>query len=239
MPTSPGVEAAAGAVVNGKFYVMGGDDFTNGLNTTFIYDIASNTWTTGAMLPDSRTNTCATVYNGLIYVYGGVILPGFTTTDTLLSYDPVANSWTNLGSAGTARAWQLWRNRTVRHRPTGDRRWRGLDWCLYHRYPCLRHHRRYVQRGPGPDRQPRRTSAGHAARWPGAGRRRLRHGEHHRQHSRTALHPMPQCNAYGNCDSYCHCDSHCHSNSYSNDDAEANAHSKAASNTCASAVIAG
>jgi len=43
MPTSPGVEAAAGAVVNGKFYVIGGDDFNNGLNTNFIYDIASNT----------------------------------------------------------------------------------------------------------------------------------------------------------------------------------------------------
>jgi hypothetical protein len=102
MPTSPGVEAAAGAVVNGKFYVMGGDDFTNGLNTTFIYDITTNTWTMGATLPDNRTNTYGTAYNGLIYVYGGVILPGFTTTDTLLSYDPVANSWTNLGSAGTA-----------------------------------------------------------------------------------------------------------------------------------------
>ena len=38
---------------------------------------------------------------GLIYVYGGVILPAFTTTDALLRYDPVANSWTNLGSAGT------------------------------------------------------------------------------------------------------------------------------------------
>ena len=35
MPTSPGVEAAAGAVVDGKFYVMGGDDFNNGLNTNF------------------------------------------------------------------------------------------------------------------------------------------------------------------------------------------------------------
>ena len=57
MPTSPGVEAAAAAVVNGKFYVMGGDDFNNGLNTTFIYDIATNTWTTGATLPDMRTNT--------------------------------------------------------------------------------------------------------------------------------------------------------------------------------------
>ena len=101
MPTSPGVEAAAGAVVNGKFYVMGGDDFNNGLNTNFIYDIATNTWTTGATLPDFRTNTYGTAYNGLIYVYGGVILPAFMTTDTLLRYDPVANSWTNLGSAGT------------------------------------------------------------------------------------------------------------------------------------------
>jgi N-acetylneuraminic acid mutarotase len=102
MPTSPGVEAAAGAVVNGKFYVMGGDDFTNSLNTNFIYDIATNTWSTGAPLPDSRTNTCGTADYGVIHVYGGVILPGFTTTDTLLVYDPVMNSWTNLGSAGTA-----------------------------------------------------------------------------------------------------------------------------------------
>src|SRR4029450_9008985 len=53
MPTSPGVEAAAGAVVNGKFYVMGGDDFNNGLNTTFIYDIATKAWDTGATLPDN------------------------------------------------------------------------------------------------------------------------------------------------------------------------------------------
>ena len=102
MPTSPGVEAAAGAVVNGKFYVMGGDDFNNGLNTNFIYNIATNTWSTGATLPDNRTNTYGTAAsNGLIYVYGGVILPAFTTVDTLLRYDPVANSWANLGSAGT------------------------------------------------------------------------------------------------------------------------------------------
>ena len=105
MPISPGVEAAAGAVFNGKFYVMGGDDFNNSLNTNFIYDIATNTWTTGATLPDSRTNTYGTAYiyfPGVIYVYGGVSLPGFTTTDTLLLYDALKNTWTNLGSAGTA-----------------------------------------------------------------------------------------------------------------------------------------
>ena len=100
-----GVEAAAGAVVNGKFYVMGGDDFNAGVTTTYIYDIASNTWTTGAAVPDARTNTYGTAVNGLIYVYGGVIdVTTFATTDTLLRYDPVANTWTNLGSAGTAGA---------------------------------------------------------------------------------------------------------------------------------------
>ena len=44
---------------------------------------------------------------------------------------------------------------------------------------------------------------------------------------------MPQCDAYGNCDSNTYC------NSYSYDDSETNAHGKAASNPCASAVIAG
>lgn len=101
MPTA--VEAAAGAVVGGKFYVMGGDDFNNGVTTNQIYDIATNTWSTGAAVPDARTNTYGTVSGGLIYVYGGVnIVSGnFVTTDTLLRYDPVANSWANLGSAGT------------------------------------------------------------------------------------------------------------------------------------------
>jgi hypothetical protein len=103
MPISSGVEAAAGAVWQGKFYVMGGDDFNNALNTNFIYDIATNTWTTGAPLPDSRTNTSGAAYGGpLIYVYGGVSLPGFTTKDTLLRYDAANNSWGNFGSAGTA-----------------------------------------------------------------------------------------------------------------------------------------
>lgn len=49
---------------------------------------------------------------------------------------------------------------------------------------------------------------------------------------------MPQCDAHA----YCHanCDSHCNSYSYSNsnDDAKINGHPKAASNACASAVIA-
>ena len=52
---------------------------------------------------------------------------------------------------------------------------------------------------------------------------------------------MPLCDAYTYCDGDSHCYSYCHSYSYSYsyDDSEDNAHGKAASNTCASAVIAG
>src|SRR5260370_1098508 len=62
------------------------------------YNYTTNTWSNVAPLPVPLGQ--ATI--GVIYVYGGVMLPAFTTTDTLLRYDPVANSWTNLGSAGTA-----------------------------------------------------------------------------------------------------------------------------------------
>ena len=80
MPISPGVEAAAGAVRStASSTSWAATTSTTALNTNFIYDIATNTWTTGATLPDSRTNTSGTAYNGLIYVYGGVILPAFTT----------------------------------------------------------------------------------------------------------------------------------------------------------------
>ncbi len=97
------VEAAAGAALNGKFYVIGGDDGTAAVTTAYIYDIATNTWSTGAALPDAngRTNTAATVAGGLIYVFGGAYIQGGNTfpIDTMLSYDPTANSWAMLASA--------------------------------------------------------------------------------------------------------------------------------------------
>ena len=48
------VEASAGVVLNGKFYVIGGDDFTNAVSTNYIYDIAGNSWSTGTALPAAR-----------------------------------------------------------------------------------------------------------------------------------------------------------------------------------------
>jgi N-acetylneuraminic acid mutarotase len=100
------LEAAAGAVLNGKFYVVGGDDFnTTSLRSTYIYDIATNTWSTGPQIPDvgGRTNTYGIASGSFVYVFGGAAYDGSsnTPTDTLLKYDPVANSWTTLASAGT------------------------------------------------------------------------------------------------------------------------------------------
>jgi Galactose oxidase, central domain/Kelch motif len=103
-PLPAGVEDAAGAALDGRFYVMGGDNIINSQRTTYIYDLAANTWTTGALLPDpaGRTNTYGTTASNLIYVYGGASLVNGNPTavyDTLITYNPRTNTWTQLASA--------------------------------------------------------------------------------------------------------------------------------------------
>ena len=89
------LEASAGVVSGGKFYVIGGDDLANALGSNYIYDIASNTWTTGAPLPDVRTNLNGTASGGLVYVYGGEDA-AFAAMNTLYSYNPATNTWATL-----------------------------------------------------------------------------------------------------------------------------------------------
>ncbi|MFL5735038.1 MAG: kelch repeat-containing protein, partial [Chloroflexia bacterium] len=97
-----GVEAAGGAALNGKFYVMGGDDGSTAvLTSNYIYDIATNTWSTGAPLPQPRTNTYATAYNGKIYLMGGADTIQGHPVDNLYEYDPVANTWTDRGTSNS------------------------------------------------------------------------------------------------------------------------------------------
>ena len=83
-----------------KIYVFGGSDpdaeTVNNLNQ--IYDIASNTWSTGAPLPDLRS-FMASGYspdNGKIYLVGGynTALVDSGQPDTW-EYDPVADTYTN------------------------------------------------------------------------------------------------------------------------------------------------
>ncbi len=96
-----------------KLFVFGGSEFTTGtvVDTTRIYDIATNTWSTGASMPDVRAFMASGYYNGKIYLVGGYttgnINPAFLQT---WEYDPVANTFatktsipaaTGFGGAGS------------------------------------------------------------------------------------------------------------------------------------------
>src|SRR5437867_4726942 len=88
MPTAKG--NIQGTYWNGKIYVPGG--FAAGVHITenAIYDIATNTWSTGAPLPAAQTGTNA-AFNNKVYNFGGN--PGPQSTVTI--YDIVTNTWSN------------------------------------------------------------------------------------------------------------------------------------------------
>jgi putative transposon-encoded protein len=100
-PSAAGSESwnAAGAYLNGKIYKIGGyhsdDGFdTNSLATVEIYDIANNTWSTGAPYPIVQGWMSAFVKDNFIYLAGGVgaeddALPSLKT----YRYDPATNTW--------------------------------------------------------------------------------------------------------------------------------------------------
>jgi len=86
-----------------KIYVFGGEDADgNNFNNTQIYDIATDTWTAGANMPDIGS-FMATGYvpsTDKIYIISGYNT-GFidSAQPRTWSYDPVANSWTDLTAA--------------------------------------------------------------------------------------------------------------------------------------------
>src|SRR5580765_4862237 len=90
MPTAK--QNIQGAYWNGKIYVPGG--FVNATATHItenaIYDIATNTWSTGAPLPAAQTGANV-AFNNKIYNFGGN--PGPQNTVTI--YDIATNTWSN------------------------------------------------------------------------------------------------------------------------------------------------
>ena len=79
-----------------KLFVFGGDSPNLGtvVNTTRIYDIATNTWSTGTPMPDVRAFMASGYFNGKIYLVGGYntgnVDPSF---GQVWEYDPVANTF--------------------------------------------------------------------------------------------------------------------------------------------------
>ena len=94
-----------------KLFMFGGvnNNTLTVYNTTRIYHIATNTWTTGAVMPGPRYQMAAGYYNGKIYVAAGHTTDAAgSDTNTVWEYDPVANTWNtsranmpaSLGGAG-------------------------------------------------------------------------------------------------------------------------------------------
>ena len=78
---------------NGKIYIFGGYDETfQPTNTTRIYDIATNTWTTGAPMPAALGGMAIALWNGIVYVAGGSPDLGASVVNTLYAYNIAANT---------------------------------------------------------------------------------------------------------------------------------------------------
>ena len=88
-----------------RIYVFGGGDADTGVNynITRIYDIASNTWSIGAPMPDVRALAAGGYIpaTGQIYIVSGCYTIADITTvqPNTWAYDPVADSWTDLTSS--------------------------------------------------------------------------------------------------------------------------------------------
>ena len=113
VPDANNGEASAVYAPNvNKLFVFGGSEFALGIvvDTTRIYDIATNKWSTGAPMPDVRAFMGSGYSNGKIYLVGGYttgnVDPAFAQ---VWEYDTVNNSWNTsradmpvaLGGAGS------------------------------------------------------------------------------------------------------------------------------------------
>jgi len=94
---------AAGGVIDGKLYVVGGQNGATLLSSLEVYDPTSNTWVAKQAMPTARNSLGAAVMNGKLYVVGGNGVSGQKVT-TLEVYDPATDSWTAKTSMPTARS---------------------------------------------------------------------------------------------------------------------------------------
>lgn len=101
MPT-PRTDLSAN-VVDGKIYLFGGktyssiSPFYNQTSINQVYDIASNTWSTGASMPTPLQGYASAVVDKKIYVFGGAKLSVAGIDSSISSvqiYDTETDTWT-------------------------------------------------------------------------------------------------------------------------------------------------
>lgn len=84
---------AAATVLDGKIYVLGGEDGREkALDTALRYDPRTERWETLPPMRDARLFAAALTLEGMVYVIGGRDAEG-NVLDRVERYDPVANTW--------------------------------------------------------------------------------------------------------------------------------------------------
>ena len=93
--------------INGKLYIASGYDFGTIFNTLQIYDIATNTWTISEANVPTGVGYCgSTAFNGLLYLYGGVVQSGPSIlTNITQIYDPISDTWCRGPNMNVTRWW--------------------------------------------------------------------------------------------------------------------------------------
>ena len=94
MSTARGGPAAA--AIDGKLYVMGGNDGQNRLSSVERFDPAKNAWEAVAPMSTARTCPAAAAIDGKLYVMGGH--DGQNRLSSVERYDPATNEWAAMTS---------------------------------------------------------------------------------------------------------------------------------------------
>ncbi len=89
--------SAVYAPLNNKLYLFGGVQGSSQLNSTLIYDIATDSWSSGAAMPDARYSMAAGYYNGSVYLVGGK--KNYSVYSQTWAYDVTADIWTTKTTA--------------------------------------------------------------------------------------------------------------------------------------------
>ncbi|MBN2314543.1 MAG: hypothetical protein JXM79_11480 [Sedimentisphaerales bacterium] len=101
MPTARGNMVGSSAVVDGKIYVIGGDDNVSwAWPTVEEYDPATDTWTRKTDMPTSRWGLATCTVNGKIYAIGGAPT-SYTGLNAVEQYNPIADTWTRKANMPT------------------------------------------------------------------------------------------------------------------------------------------
>jgi hypothetical protein len=91
-PLPVSFSAAAGANLNGRLWVIGGDNSPEADGRqVYSYDLAADRWRSEARLPATRMNLAAVSFRGKLYAIGG--LDPVHPTRTVFVYDPNTRRW--------------------------------------------------------------------------------------------------------------------------------------------------